>query len=275
MDYIEVSITNFTGFDPEIVVAQLAELGFESFTESESGIQGFIREDLYQEDAIKDYLRQLHAEHGLNHSVLKIADQNWNAIWESAYEPVVIAGKCRVRAPFHDPRADMTYEIVIEPQMSFGTAHHETTSLMLELMMEEEVKNKRVLDMGCGTGVLAILAHKMQADQIVAIDFDEWAYSNALDNMEKNDALSVTVIQGMAGDIPGPGYDIIIANINRNVLLSDIPVYAGFLNDHGTLLISGFYEVDLDQIRAASENSGLRYVSHKSDNNWVGVKFVK
>ncbi|MEI7726287.1 MAG: 50S ribosomal protein L11 methyltransferase [Bacteroidota bacterium] len=275
MDYIEVSITNFTGFDPEIVVAQLAELGFESFTESESGIQGFIREDLYQEDAIKDYLQQLHAEHGLNHSVLKIADQNWNAIWESAYEPVVIAGKCRVRAPFHDPRADMTYEIVIEPQMSFGTAHHETTSLMLELMMEEEVKNKRVLDMGCGTGVLAILAHKMQADQIVAIDFDEWAYSNALDNMEKNDALSVTVIQGMAGDIPGPGYDIIIANINRNVLLSDIPVYAGFLNDRGTLLMSGFYEVDLDQITAASENSGLHYVGHKSENNWVGVKFVK
>ena len=275
MDYIEVSITNFTGFDPEIVVAQLAELGFESFTESESGIQGFIREDLYQEDAIKDYLRQLHAEHGLNHSVLKIADQNWNAIWESAYEPVIIAGKCRVRAPFHDPRADMTYEIVIEPRMSFGTAHHETTSLMLELMMEEEVKNKRVLDMGCGTGVLAILAHKMQADQIVAIDFDEWAYSNALDNMEKNDALSVTVIQGMAGDIPGPGYDIIIANINRNVLLSDIPVYAGFLNDRGTLLMSGFYEVDLDQITAASENSGLHYVGHKSENNWVGVKFVK
>ena len=275
MDYIEVSITNFTGFDPEIVVAQLAELGFESFTESESGIQGFIREDLYQEDAINDYLLQLHAEHGLNHSVLKIADQNWNAIWESAYEPVIIAGKCRVRAPFHDPRADMTYEIVIEPRMSFGTAHHETTSLMLELMMEEEVKNKRVLDMGCGTGVLAILAHKMQADQIVAIDFDEWAYSNALDNMEKNDALSVAVIQGMAGDIPGPGYDIIIANINRNVLLSDIPVYAGFLNDRGTLLMSGFYEVDLDQITAASENSGLHYVNHKSENNWVGVKFVK
>ena len=132
-----------------------------------------------------------------------------------------------------------------------------------------------VADMGCGTGVLAILAHKMQADQIVAIDFDEWAYSNALDNMEKNDALSVAVIQGMAGDIPGPGYDIIIANINRNVLLSDIPVYAGFLNDRGTLLMSGFYEVDLDQITAASENSGLHYVGHKSENNWVGVKFVK
>jgi ribosomal protein L11 methyltransferase len=169
----------------------------------------------------------------------------------------------------------MAYEIVIEPRMSFGTAHHETTSLMLELLMQEEVKNKRVLDMGCGTGVLAILAHKMQAAEIVAIDFDEWAYSNALDNMEKNDALSVSVIQGMAGDIPGPGYDLIIANINRNVLLSDIPVYAGFINDHGALLMSGFYEQDLDQIRAASEKSGLRYVMHKSDNNWVGVKFVK
>ena len=275
MDYIEVSITNFSGFDPEIVMAQLAELGFESFTETEPGIQGFIREDMYREIPVGAYLKQVCDEHGLQCSFRTIAAQNWNAIWESEYEPVVIAGKCRVRAPFHAPSDGMPYEIVIEPRMSFGTAHHETTSLMLDLLMTEEVKGKRVLDMGCGTGVLAILASKMQAAEVVAIDNDDWAYSNALDNMEKNDAPAVTVIRGEAGAIPRPGYDLIIANINRNVLLNDIPVYAGFLMEPGVLLMSGFYEQDLDQIRAAAENAGLRYANHKSDNNWVGAKFVK
>ncbi|MFZ4521886.1 MAG: 50S ribosomal protein L11 methyltransferase [Bacteroidales bacterium] len=275
MDYIELSITGFTGFDPEIVMAQLAELGFESFTETESGIQAFAREDMYQEFVVKDYMDLVCKEHGLSFSVVKIPAQNWNAIWESEYEPVVIAGKCRVRAPFHAPMSDMPYEIVIEPRMSFGTAHHETTSLMLELLMSLEVKGKRVLDMGCGTGVIAILAYKMMASEVVAIDNDEWAYSNASDNMEKNDAAPVVVIQGEADAIPSPKYDLIIANINRNVLLRDIPVYAGCLNEPGVLLMSGFYVEDLSLITAAAENSGLRYVSHKSDNRWVGAKFVK
>lgn len=275
MDYIEVGITNFGSFDPEIAVAHLAEMGFESFTESESGIGAFIREDLYHETPVIDYLQQLQIDHGVKFSFQKIADQNWNEIWESEYQPVTIAGKCRVRAPFHEPIPDMPYEILIEPRMSFGTAHHETTSLMLEMLMLEDVKGKRALDMGCGTGVLAILAHKMGAARVVAIDTDDWAYSNALDNMMKNDALDVTVIQGGADIIPGPGYDLIIANINRNVLLNDIPVYAGFLDNHGTLLMSGFYEQDIDQIRAVSEKCGLQYAGHKTDNNWVGIKFVK
>lgn len=275
MDYIELSITNFSGFDPEIVMAQLAELGFESFTESDTGIQGFIREDMYQEKPVDDYLKLASARHGLRYSFQKIAAQNWNAIWESEYEAVTIAGKCRVRAPFHAPLPGIPYEIVIEPRMSFGTAHHETTSLMLELLMMEEVKGRRVLDMGCGTGVLAILAHKMQAAAVVAIDNDDWAYANAVDNMAKNDAMAVAVIQGEVNHIPLPAYDLIIANINRNVLLSDIPAYAGFLNEHGTLLMSGFYEQDIDQIRAAAETCGLHYITHKADNKWVGIKFVK
>jgi ribosomal protein L11 methyltransferase len=275
MDYIEVTITNFAGFDPEIVIAQLAGLGFESFTEMDSGIQGFIREDMYQEAPVAAYLAQMHDEHGMLYTFQKIAAQNWNAIWESEYEPVTISGKCRVRAPFHAPADDMTYDIVIEPRMSFGTAHHETTSLMLGLLMMEEVKGKRVLDMGCGTGVLAILAHKMQAYSVVAIDNDDWAFANALDNMEKNDATEVTVIQGDIHAIPLPGYDIIVANINRNVLLQDIPGYTEFLNNHGTLLMSGFYEQDLDHIRDVAEKSGLRYIGHKTDNKWVGVKFEK
>jgi ribosomal protein L11 methyltransferase len=275
MDYYEVNITNFTGFDQEIVIAQMADLGFESFSESESGIQGFIREDDYVEEPIIQYLNKVSNEHGLQYSVRKIPAQNWNALWESEYEPVTISGRCRVRAPFHAADPGMQYEIVIEPRMSFGTAHHETTSLMLKLLMLEEVQGKRLLDMGCGTAVLAILADKMHAAEVIAIDNDEWAYSNSIDNLEKNSTSVVTVIQGEAGSIPMPHYDIIIANINRNVLLNDIPIYAGFLKQNGTLLMSGFYEQDLDMIKAAASQSGLEYVSHQADNQWVGAKFKK
>ncbi|MEI7895786.1 MAG: 50S ribosomal protein L11 methyltransferase [bacterium] len=275
MDYIELSISNLGDFDPEIVIANLADLGFESFTESETGIQGYIQEDLYHEITVTQYLKQLQEEHGIEGSFLKIPARNWNAIWESAYEPVTIAGKCRVRAPFHQPEPGILHDIIIEPRMSFGTAHHETTSLMLEMLMDEDVTGKRMLDMGCGTGVIAILACRMGAADVVAIDNDEWAYSNALDNMEKNDAMPVKVIRGEADAIPDAVYDFIVANINRNVLLEDIPCYATHLESHGVLLMSGFYEQDIEQIKAKSESAGLQYEYHKSENNWVGIKFVK
>ncbi len=275
MDYIEVSMTNFGDFDPEIAMAQLSGMGFESFAETDSGLQGYIGEDDYREVPVIAYLQQMFDEHGIVFALKKIAAQNWNAIWESAYEPVTIAGKCQVRAPFHNPELGMQYDIVIEPKMSFGTAHHETTSLMLELLLAEDITGKRVLDMGCGTGVLAILAYKMQAAQVVAIDNDDWAFANATDNMLKNEAAPVMVIQGEVSSIPSPGYDLIIANINRNVLLNDIPAYAGFLNRKGTLLVSGFYEHDLDQIRQVADQAGLLYVGHKTANQWVGAKFVR
>jgi len=275
MDYFELNMANFGDLDPEIAMAQLAEMGFESFMETDTGIQGYIREDEFNEGPVNEYLRQLSAGHGVTSGLKKVEVQNWNAIWESAYEPVTIAGKCQVRAPFHAPIAEIRYDIVIEPKMSFGTAHHETTSLMLELLLAEDLTGKRVLDMGCGTGVLAILAHKMAAGAVVAIDHDDWAFTNALDNMEKNDASSVVVIQGDASSIPSQGYDLIIANISRNVLLADIPVYVRFLNPGGVLLVSGFYTRDLDQIREVSAQTGLQYICHQVNNDWVGAKFIK
>jgi len=275
MDYIEVTLSNFGNFDPEIILARMSGLGFESFSETDDAMQGYIREESWNESEVEEFLQQIKTGHGIQYTIRKIPVQNWNALWESAYEPVTVAGKCQVRAPFHPPVTGMQYDLVIEPKMSFGTAHHETTSLMLEMMMLEELKDKRVLDMGCGTGVLAILAHKMQAAEVVAVDNDDWAYANAPENAAANDAAAIQVIKGDASAIPLPEYDLIVANINRNVLLNDIPVYARFLKPHGVLLLSGFYSGDLDLINEAARDAGLQYFSHKTANNWIGAKFVK
>ena len=275
MDYIEVNIGNFGDMDPEIILAHMAEMGFESFSQPDGILQGYIREDSYNAPAIASFLQLMQDEYGILFAIQKIPAQNWNALWESAYEPVTVAGKCLVRAPFHAPVQGMKYEIVIEPKMSFGTAHHETTSLMLELLMNEDLEGKRVLDMGCGTGVLAILAHKMHAAQVVAIDNDDWAFTNARENVTGNNAGTVRVIRGDSSAIPPADYELIVANINRNVLLNDIGVYAGWLSHGGVLLMSGFYEEDLPLIKDAAEMAGLGYVGHMTNNNWTGAKFVK
>ncbi len=275
MDYLEVSVLNLAGFDPGIVIAQLAEMGFESFEEHPTGVRAYIREDLFRQEPVLDYLQGLKDDHDATCSILKIEDRNWNEIWESHYEPVLIAGKCCVRAPFHQPMKEAEFDIVIEPRMSFGTAHHETTSLMLGMLMGEEVAGKRVLDMGCGTGVLAILAHRMKAGSVTAIDNDEWAYANALDNMVKNHAAGVVVIRGDAGEIPRHPFGIVLANINRNVLLADIPAYASRLEEGGVLLLSGFYEEDLPQIASAADAAGLKYSNHHVCNRWTAARFTK
>jgi ribosomal protein L11 methyltransferase len=275
MDYIQVSITGIPDGEREILMAQLAELGFESFTESEEGVQGFVPENLFNETEVNSWLQRYGSTTGIFFRTERIRAQNWNAIWESEYEPVVIDGKCMVRAPFHDPLPGMEFDLVIEPRMSFGTAHHETTSHMLGMLMEEDLRGKRVLDMGCGTAVLAILAYKMGAGSVVAIDNDEWAFSNAQDNIVRNNAFPVVVIQGDASSIPGPAYDVIIANINRNILLRDISVYTEYLAPSGVLFMSGFYEDDLAAVTTASTAAGLSYVKHKVNNRWVGVKYSK
>jgi ribosomal protein L11 methyltransferase len=275
MDYIELTITGYGDYDPEIIMAHLAELEFESFTEEAGTLKAYVAADRYDKDAAGDLVRELEKVAGIHHETRTIPAQNWNAAWESAYEPVVVAGRCRVRAPFHAPDPSMPYEIVIMPKMSFGTAHHETTALMLELMMEENLQGKRVLDMGCGTAVLAILAHLMQASDVVAVDTDEWAYENAIENTVANGAPGIRVIRGDASSIPVQSYDLVIANINRNVLLNDIPIYAGCLTPGGILFMSGFYEEDLAMIRSRAEQCGLHYSGHRTANNWTGVKFVK
>lgn len=275
MDYIEVKITGLKDFDPDIVVAFLSELEFDSFSEIDEGLLAFCRSDLYNEAEVTTYLRQLHDTSGAGYSVRTIPPENWNARWEQEYHPVVINDLCRIRAPFHPASQDYQFDIIIEPKMSFGTAHHETTSMMLELLLKEEFEGTSVLDMGCGTGVLAILAAMKQAGKVVAVDTDEWAFQNTMENVSRNGVSQVTTIQGDIKSVPGDSYDFILANINRNVLLNDIPAYAGMLSENGVLFLSGFYEEDLPLINGKCIENGLELDGYAVKNNWVGAKYCK
>jgi len=274
-DYFEFRFTRIPEEMKEILMAELSELGFESFQEEQDFISGYIPVSLYKKTRILSYLAKRCESYSLTYEKIRIQEENWNAIWEANFTPVLLQGKCLIRAPFHDPIPDMEYDIVIEPRMSFGTGHHETTSLMLEMLMKEDVKGKRVLDIGCGTGVLAILAFKMGAVSVEAVDMDEWAFQNASDNVRKNNASSVTVIHGDVRNIPSHEYDVILANINRNVLLEDIPAYSQHLPYSGILMVSGFYLEDLTMIRNFAKTNNLKFQFSESRNNWTAAKFVK
>lgn len=278
----------------EILTAELAEIGFDSFNEEETALLAYITETVFDEEAIHNLISKYAELKDLFWIVTRMPEQNWNAIWESSYEPVLIAGRCYIRAPFHHPfkaigheapgirdegRGNQDpgsgYEIIIEPKMSFGTAHHETTSMMIEALLEEDVTGQRVLDMGCGTAVLAILAHKMGADDVVAIDNDLWAFENAKENIMKNNAVSIHVIQGDVDAIPKKPFNLILANINRNILMEQIPAYETVLDTGGRILTSGFYTEDLPLIEACAMKSGLSLSGFRSKNNWVAAKFSR
>lgn len=259
----------------ELLVAMLAEVGFESFTENENGsLSAFIQAPFYttllaerlKTAEFSDYLSSFQA--------VSIADQNWNAVWESQYEPVLIDGACMVRAPFHERKAGVEFDIVIMPKMSFGTAHHETTKLMIQYLLSLQPAGKSLLDMGSGTAVLAILARMKGAMPVAAIDNDEWAYNNALENVQSNNFADIEVLLGDSLLLEGKKFDIILANINRNILLNDIPVYCNSLNAGGKLFVSGFYSEDLPLIEAKANECGLNIMSSRIDNNWTAACFT-
>ncbi len=256
----------------EILIAELAALGFESFTEEEDRLLAYIPEKDFSDQLLKesDYLR----EHLEVITVNSIKEQNWNAVWESNYEPVCIRN-CGIRAPFHPANNELAYDIVIQPKMSFGTAHHETTALIIDMLLDEDVRGKKVLDMGCGTGVLAILASMKGAAHITAIDNDEWAYTNTLENCGLNNIDNITVALGDEHLLGEETFGLILANINKNVLLETIPAYARVLEKGGRIIFSGFYENDLEDIHNKAEVNGLAYSFHKTKNNWVAATFIK
>ncbi|MEN8225135.1 MAG: 50S ribosomal protein L11 methyltransferase [Bacteroidota bacterium] len=260
------------GEDKDILIARLSDLGFDGFLEEEDHLLAYCEKDERTANSMKSVL----ASQGISLiDIREIADENWNASWESAYEPVTISKDLIVRAPFHEAGKDFEYDIIIEPRMSFGTAHHETTAMMLEIILHLEMAGRAVLDMGSGTGVLAILAFKKGAGEIVAIDNDEWAFQNALDNIQLNDANTIKVELGDAGTISSRLFDIIIANINRNILLKDIPEYTRALNKNGTLILSGFYDEDLEVITDKCSSCGLSFISKNMTNRWTAAVFTK
>lgn len=277
MEYIELTC-KIEPINPgcDILIAELGEIGYESFVETEEGVQAYIQSSLFSDEALKHITVIKDTENfKIQYSYKTIADTNWNAVWESNFEPVIIDDKCLIRAPFHNIEKKYELEIVIEPKMSFGTAHHETTYLMLQYLFELDLKNKKLLDMGCGTSILAIAAAKLGSNDIDAIDNDEWAYNNSIENVEKNDTKQIKVYLGDANLLGKDKYEIILANINRNILLNDIQTYSKCLENKAYLLMSGFYTEDLEVIKECCAKNNIGFISNKVKNNWVSALFQK
>lgn len=257
----------------EILSARLEELGCDSFLQEELILKAYIEAPLLNMKELNDVLNESYFQEVSLISSELLPEKNWNALWESNYQPVIIDHRCRIRAPFHDPDPAFAFDLLIEPRMSFGTAHHETTAQMIALLLDMEVENKKTLDMGSGTAVLAILAAQKGANPVWAVDNDEWAYNNAIDNVVLNKTSHIHVVMGDAEAIKGTSFDIIIANINRNILLNDMHIYREAMNEKGLLLMSGFYESDLPLIQQKAEALGLKYQKHTSSNQWVAAVF--
>lgn len=258
----------------EILVAELGEKPFESFIETEFGITAYIQKDLWFEAILEDIYILNSPEFTISFKVEEIDQVNWNEEWEKNFEPIDVDGKCHVRAPFH-PITGAEFDIVIEPKMSFGTGHHETTHMMIQHLLEMEIANMKTLDMGCGTAILAILAEMKGAKPIDAIDIDNWCYLNSIENCERNNCSQISVYEGEAALLAGKNYDLIIANINRNILLNDMQTYVDCLNPNGILLLSGFYNEDISFIDASCTEKGLKYDKKFERNNWVSLKYHK
>jgi len=258
----------------EILIAELGFAGFESFVENEDGVIAYIQKNEWDAGILEAINILKSEEFTISFEQEEIEQTNWNSEWEKNFNQIEVDGIVSVRAPFHE-NPNLEYDIVIEPKMSFGTGHHETTHLMIQHLLAIDVADKKVLDMGCGTGILAIFAEMRGAKPIDAIDIDQWCYENSIENVERNKCTETSVFVGEASLLKGKSYDVIIANINRNILLNDMNAYIDCLNDGGTLLLSGFYKEDIPVIDAEVTKYPMTQVSFKERNNWVAVKYNK
>lgn len=273
---IDFSIEPFEDYIPDLLAAELGEIGFESFVTTESGLEAYINSDLFTESKLIDLLSDFVIEASIEYKITKIESQNWNEEWEKHYfQPIVIGEDCVIHSSFHKDIPKAKYDIVIDPKMSFGTGHHETTSLMIAELLKMDLKDKKVLDMGCGTSVLAILAAMRGASPLLAVDIDSWCTENSLENIELNNISGIEVMQGGAEVLEGRHFDIILANINRNILLADMEKYASCLTSGGELYMSGFYKQDIPLIEAEANRNGLVMKNFAEKNNWVAVKTIK
>jgi ribosomal protein L11 methyltransferase len=272
MNYLKltVNIKPFEEWLRDVLTAQLTEIGFESFVETDNGFEGFIPEKDFNEEEVAQLIKTFEENHTFEVQKELIEEKNWNEEWEKNYfKPLVVADKCVVRAPFHKEYPVLDYEIVIEPSMAFGTGNHETTSMMLEAILENDMQDKMVLDIGCGTGILGILASMKGARKITAIDIDEWSFKGATENAQINGIKNMEVKLGDASLLGDEKFDIIFANIHKNVLLNDLPVYARCLNKNGLLFMSGFYMDDFPEINEKAKLLNLKEACLKTKNDWL------
>lgn len=277
MNYLEFQfkMTPYNEDFCDLLSAQLGEVGFESFVTTESGVDAYIQVCQFNEEQLRQTVAEFPFEAEISYTFAEVIAQNWNEEWEKHYfNPIIIEGRCVIHSSFHKDIPAVDFDILIDPKMSFGTGHHETTSLMLTHLLDGELAGKSFLDMGCGTAVLAILASKKGANPITAIDIDEWATENALENCRLNGTNNIKVLLGDAALLENEAsFDVIFANINRNILLDDMHNYVGKLNKGGFLYMSGFYREDLEAIQTEAERLGLSLNLVKEKNNWIAAKF--
>jgi len=272
MDYIELECVLKEKDLSDVIVAALSQIGYESFMEENDHMLAYIPAKDFLPEKINE-LKNKTPDFSFSYKTVK--EQNWNTLWESNFQPVMIASRCYIRAPFHKPDHKAEFEIIIEPKMSFGTAHHETTSMMIELMLDIDFENKTVLDVGSGTGILAILAEKKGAKEVLAVDNDDWAYRNSLENIERNSCTTIIAVHGDSSAIKSKNFDFILANINRNILLQDMSVYASCMHQGSEILFSGFYMNDLNTIKEKAVANGLVFAESITKSNWIAAKFIK
>ncbi len=278
MNYIKCtfSIEPFNSDFADVLAAYLGDCGFESFETTEMALLGYVPENFFEKDAIDSCIESVSDMFLVKWTSENIPQVNWNEEWEKNYfQPLLISDKVLIKSTFHKTELAGEIEIVIDPKMAFGTGHHHTTSLVVQTMLEMNLEGKKVMDMGCGTGILAILAVKRGAKDVTAIDIDDWSYRNTLENLQLNHTPDIKVMCGDAGIIPDEVFDVFIANINRNILLNDMQIYANTVPKDGVLLMSGFYETDIQVIEAEANRCGFVLVDFKKSADWVCTKFVK
>lgn len=278
MNYIQISFSfsSIEEYQHDLLIAELADIGFDTFEDTDNGFDAYILANDYNETALNNVLAGFSDVLQYTYLVNQIEPQNWNTAWEKKFSPLIINQDCYIRATFHEPQPQYKYQIVIDPKMAFGTGHHQTTTMMMLYILETPLKDKVVLDMGAGTGILGILAAKLGAKQIIAIDNDEICYHSAIENATLNQVNNLTSLCGSKETIPNVDFDVIFANINRNILLDQIESYAKVLKNHGSIYFSGFYEdPDLEMIKLHCASFNLAYVNHKKDGEWVAAHFFK
>lgn len=275
MQYLEFKISCSEDFR-EILIAELSEVGFDSFLETDTGFDAYIPEDQLERSNFEEVIARYAEQAEIEVTEGKMAKVNWNEEWEKHYDPIMVENQVYVRASFHEEKPEFPYQIHINPKMSFGTGHHATTYSMIAHQLETDHQGKRVLDIGAGTGILAIMAHLLGASEVEAFDIDEWCVENGDENFALNGMSHVKMGKGTVREVQPQGpYDIVLANINKNVLLDEMEVYGTLVQSGGTLLLSGFYEHDIADIEASATKEGFKLLGQKVKDNWTALKFQK